>query len=193
MNKNNNSQAVTSMKRPRSPILAHQKGVSLAVVLVMVGLLAIIGISAMQMNVLQEKGAGNFRDQDLAFQTAESALRDAELYVDTNLTPTSGFSTACTGGLCLPSATSTPVWLDTTLDVWNHTNLTLPYSQTVQNVAKQPRYIIEMMAENIPNIAGGPLDVGGPPPPTQATYRITVKAWGGSDSAQVTLQTVYLK
>ncbi|MFZ6657582.1 pilus assembly PilX family protein [Undibacterium sp. TJN19] len=174
----------------RANSLANQRGISLAVVLVLVGLLAMIGISAMQMNILQEKGAGNYRDQDVAFQTAESALRDAELYVDTYLTPTSNFAADCTGGLCLPSATSTPVWSDATMDVWNNASRTLPYSQTAGDVSQQPRYIIELTAQNIDN---GALDVGGLPGPKQATYRITVKAWGSTPSAQVLLQSVYLK
>ena len=179
--------------RSRRRYLLRQEGISLAIVLVTIGLLAIIGLGAMQMNVLQEKGAGNARDQNLAFQTAESALRDAEQYVDINLTPTSAFTAGCTGGLCRPSLTSTPVWQDTGLDVWNNSSLTFAYSKTVPNVIKQPAYIVELVAENIPDIAGVALDIGGAPPPKQAAYRITARAWGGTSSAQVTLQSVYLK
>lgn len=173
--------------------LRPQRGVSLVIVLLMLSLLALIGLGAMQMNIMQEKGAGNARDESLAFQAAESALRDAELYVDTNMTPNSGFTAACTSGLCLPSTTSTPVWQDTTLDLWNHASLTIAYSQTVPNVAKQPVYIVELLADNVPKIAGSALDRGAEPPPMQATYRITVHAWGGTSATQVTLQSVYLK
>ena len=55
-----------------------QSGVVLVISLIMLILLTIIGVSGLQNAGLEEKMAGNMRDKNLAFQAAESALRDAE-------------------------------------------------------------------------------------------------------------------
>jgi type IV pilus assembly protein PilX len=56
----------------------NQSGAVLIVSLIMLLLLTLIGASSMQTTSLEEKMAGNLRDRNLAFQAAESALRDAE-------------------------------------------------------------------------------------------------------------------
>lgn len=62
----------------------HQTGAALIVGLVMLLVMTMIGVSAMQTNLLEEKMAGNYRDRDLAFQAAEAALRDAEADIETS-------------------------------------------------------------------------------------------------------------
>lgn len=59
--------------------ITHQSGAVLIISLIMLLLLTLIGTSSMQTTSLEEKMAGNFRDRNLAFQAAESAIRDAEL------------------------------------------------------------------------------------------------------------------
>jgi len=56
----------------------HQSGAVLPISLVMLLLLTVIGVTGSQMTGLEEKMAGNMRDRNIAFQAAESALRDAE-------------------------------------------------------------------------------------------------------------------
>ncbi|MCX7100437.1 MAG: PilX N-terminal domain-containing pilus assembly protein, partial [Methylobacter sp.] len=55
----------------------NQSGAVLIISLIMLLLLTLIGTTAMQTSTLEEKMAGNLRDRDIAFQAAESALRDA--------------------------------------------------------------------------------------------------------------------
>ena len=55
-----------------------QEGFVLIVGLVILGLLTMLALSGMRDTTMQEKMAGASRDSGLAFQAAESALRDAE-------------------------------------------------------------------------------------------------------------------
>jgi type IV pilus assembly protein PilX len=59
-------------------VSADQSGAVLIISLIMLLLLTLIGASSMQTTTLEEKMAGNMRDRNIAFQAAESALRDAE-------------------------------------------------------------------------------------------------------------------
>ncbi|GLK90725.1 pilus assembly PilX family protein [Pseudomonas turukhanskensis] len=58
-----------------------QNGAVLIVALVMLLLLTIIGISSMRGTTMQERMAGNMRDQSQAFQASETSLRRGELAV----------------------------------------------------------------------------------------------------------------
>ena len=55
-----------------------QRGFSLIVSLMMLIVIIILGISASQMAINEERGARNDRDRQIAFQAAEAALKDAE-------------------------------------------------------------------------------------------------------------------
>lgn len=56
----------------------RQSGAVLLIALIMLLLLTIIGMAGMRDTNMQEKMAGNLRDQNLAFQAAEAGLRFAE-------------------------------------------------------------------------------------------------------------------
>ncbi len=56
----------------------HQTGAALIISMILLLVMTLIGVTAMQSTVLEEKMAGNFRDRDVAFQAAEAALRYAE-------------------------------------------------------------------------------------------------------------------
>lgn len=55
-----------------------QGGAILIVALVMLLLLTIIGLSSIRGTTMQERMAGNSRDESLAFQASETAMRQAE-------------------------------------------------------------------------------------------------------------------
>jgi len=59
-------------------ITLQQSGAVLIVSIIMLLLLTLIGASSIQTSSLEEKMAGNLRDRNIAFQAAESAIRDAE-------------------------------------------------------------------------------------------------------------------
>ncbi|HDK45694.1 MAG TPA: PilX protein, partial [Actinobacteria bacterium] len=78
-----------------------QRGTALIVSLLILLVLTILGVAAMSTTTMEEKMAGNSRKIDLAFQSAESALRDAQTdpAIKNDLT---AFDSTCTNGLCLP-------------------------------------------------------------------------------------------
>lgn len=56
---------------------AHQRGVTLAVSLVLLLAITIIGVSSLTTTSLEERMAGNIQELNRAFQTAESGLNQA--------------------------------------------------------------------------------------------------------------------
>lgn len=180
----------------------HQTGAVLVISLFILVVITLIGITAIQTTTLEEKMTGNMRDHDLAFQAAESALRDAEInLVETQVTDpfvdfpdginggdTTGFGFGLYGpndqilaGQSLFSSTS---WGDnTTRQFLNVNNRNAVYTA---NTA--PRSVIQRL----------------PPQPGQTVsmsrgvsrdtiFQITARGEGGSSTSQVVLQTRYLR
>jgi len=163
----------------RSP--KKQQGVVLAVGLIMLLLMTLIGITGMQTTTLQEKMTGNFRDRNLAFQSSEAALRDAEQYLrSTSIIP--AFDD--TNGLYQPDPAGVDVWTD--LD-WTDTSGSIQYSSILNDVTTQPRYIVE----ELPAVDDPTSSLEAGVAQTTQFYRVTSRATGGTDTAVVILQSVY--
>jgi type IV pilus assembly protein PilX len=192
----------------RAPSLpARQSGMSLFPALMFLLVLAVLGVSALNSTVMQEKMVSNTKDANLAFQAAEAALRDAESDVEKNKsfwTPTS-FSSACTNGLCVPPSTwPSPSSLDISKAIdWSNTGLTRTYgSQSavplLPNVASQPEYVIERIPPppGLPATPGSSVGIGCgvacPPPANGFAYRLTVLATGVRPETRVVLQSTYI-
>jgi type IV pilus assembly protein PilX len=60
-----------------SPNKKDQTGAALVVSLIVLVLLTLLGVAAMRTSVLEERMAGNMRESNIAFQSAEGALREA--------------------------------------------------------------------------------------------------------------------
>jgi type IV pilus assembly protein PilX len=174
----------------RTPPPHTQNGSALIIGLIFLVMLTVIGITSMQSTTLEEKMAGNQRDRSVAFQAAETALRDGEAYLLATTSP--AFVTACTGGLC--SVGNTP---NVTTYTWSDGNYIAygvspspaasitPLPQ-IPNVSQQPRYfIVDLGANTVPlsGCSGG----------SAHGYRIIARGWGQNINTQVTLDTVYAK
>jgi type IV pilus assembly protein PilX len=185
----------------------RQEGAILVIALLFLVLLTIIGISSIAGVTLEEKMAGNLRDQNVAFQAAESALRDAEIDLEANIGGSGplgshrdpmyisvNFATDCTGaftgGACLHPATPAGTWQTEVVSTsgwsWTSTSKTVEYGRytgaaALTGVANQPRYVIEYLAEKDDTSTT----------PTTRHFRITARGWGASDTTTVTLQSVY--
>ena len=61
---------------------SRQSGAVLVVSLVILLVVTMLAISSMQSSSLEERMAGNTNDRNLAFQSTESALREAEVFVE---------------------------------------------------------------------------------------------------------------
>lgn len=87
-----------------------QRGVVLLVALVLLLVLTVTGLSAMRLTSVEERMTANFSDRNIAFQSAEAALRDAEQFLDgkdyqlenlyTDCSANECFNKNCTNGLC---------------------------------------------------------------------------------------------
>jgi type IV pilus assembly protein PilX len=178
-----------------SPTLAgRQRGVSLLVSLLLLAMLSVATVAAMQTAGLQERIAGNTRDRTLAFNAAESALRDAEDYLQADpLLPL--FDGSVNGhyqkndfpGLTLTRVSAGTVADGTATEVWNDPAMVayvltrgITYGSKTNvtelpGLTTQPRYIIERM----PSDSSRPI-----------TYRISAVATG-RDASLVVLQSFY--
>jgi type IV pilus assembly protein PilX len=62
-------------------MLVRQRGAVLAISLLVLLVMTVLGVAAMGSTTLQERMANNNRQQQVAFQSAEAALRAAENYL----------------------------------------------------------------------------------------------------------------
>ncbi len=197
-----NTRSNPRQRKPARPVVGprRQQGVVMAIALIMLLMLTIIGVTSMSSGNLQEVMARNMLDRNYAFQAGESALRDAEIDVENNMTAGADFDAACTDGLCLPPAATTdpPVW-ESVVD-WDSASLTrefgehtggTPYkTKLAPSLAAPPKYIIEY--NDIACVAGLP----GEDLRTAVKfdkYRITSQAAGRSSQARIRLQSTYRK
>jgi type IV pilus assembly protein PilX len=191
----------------------QQAGSVLIVSLVILLVLTLLGLSGMSNTVMQERMAGNMQESMSAFQAAEAGLRAGEQDAQTNIRPDNSiFKADCTGavsgsaltGLCEPagvSGLSYDVWITSTSSAvyWDPTSAandrrTRPYTtvgiSTLQNVSRQPAYIIERLqvVER-----GGSLVAGFGSQPETEWYRITSRGFSRNGQSQATVQSVIRK
>ena len=166
-----------------------QQGVALFISLVLLLVLTIVGISSVQTTSLEVRMSRNAHDSTLAFQAAESALRDAEVAIEAVLTTTifdNAGPTYSVADLDDPHR-----WEE--VGVWTGGNSAVA-ATAVDGVVEQPRYIIEHAAsviieenahqlENRYNNSGGASQI--------EMFRITARGVGGTNNAQVVLQSGY--
>ena len=166
---------------------SREQGAVLVVSLIILLVVTMIAVSSMQGTVLQEKMAGNTRDRNVAFQSAESAVREAEDFIESVV---SLGSFAGAGGLygetnIPPLYYSPATWSDPS----QHIVATDTYGSY-----EAPRYYIKhrttvVGTEGAMNLSGygdnkGTGDV--------SVFRITGRGTGsGPDSAEVILRSQY--
>lgn len=66
------------MTRESNNPIARQRGASLMVVLILLLMMTLLGLAVLRGTLLEERMSANMYDRSLAFQQAESALREAE-------------------------------------------------------------------------------------------------------------------
>lgn len=169
--------------------LKKQQGAALLVVLIILILVTLIGLTTMKSSVLQEKMSGGNSDNSLAFQAAEMTLRDAEAHVRRNITSVSGFTAGCSASLCLAPSDGTS--LADTIN-WD-SNVVANYgagsgAPALQGVARQPKYIIELLSEMQPPLGNSVKAAN-----TGTAYRITALGYGRQESTRVMLQSTFYR
>ena len=167
---------------------SNQRGVALFISLVLLLVLTIIGVSSVQSTSLEVRMARNAHDGALAFQAAESALRQAEDALETiGLNPASFTSQGTNGLWSIAPFGDAPRWSDDT--VWSGSTSAV-VSDAIVGVSEQPRYIIEFVStiervENASSIDEQPVIR------TFNIFRITARGVGGSGNARVLLQSSF--
>ncbi len=133
--------------------MPRQRGMSLFPALMFLLVLSVIGVSAMNSTLMQEKMVSNTKDLNLAFQAAEAGLRDAEADVSKNIDTGTVFTSTCADGLCTPPSTwPTPQLAPTSpsLSTGATASKTRAYgaytaAPALPTVASQPTYVIERL------------------------------------------------
>lgn len=178
---------------PRFP--RAQRGVALVVALILLIVITLVGLAAVGGTIMQNKMASNQRDREIAFQSAESALRVVQQRIVSN---PSDIARNCQSGgtICLNNPFDDPNLPPNSI----HTLPTAAY--TVQSDATgQPQYVIENMGDWINftsdtgyNRTANAAQYGSQGKSSTAMYyRITVRSGDPAkvgDRAVVTLQAV---
>ena len=167
---------------------SRQSGVALFISLVLLLVLTIIGVSSVQTTSLEVRMSRNEHDTLLAFQAAESALRDAENNL-LGITSTAPFNN--TGGLYQVADMGDPENWDSTA-VWGGGSSVV--GEALDGTVEPPRYIVEYIGpvlrdenahqQDDPYSAAATVD-------RVEMFRITARGVGGTPNAQVLLQSTY--
>lgn len=172
-------------------MLQKQKGIALGITLVMLLMLTILGLFAMQTSTMEEKMASNTRDHELAFQAAETALRDAENWLRAQTTAplgnNAGTGRVWTKNVMDPNGATVENWWQERNWSWWKTHA-VQYAGTISTVATQPYTIIEYLDKE--KVEMGTPGYGGTVS-YRHYYRVTAMGTGGSDNARVLLQSVF--
>jgi type IV pilus assembly protein PilX len=192
-----------------STALFTQRGASLMVVVMILIIVSILGIGGAQIALMSERGARNDTALQLAWQSAELGLTEAQqditsgtrqdVFVTNNqLAFVEGCGAAETpgSGLCLPRTGSTvPAWLEVDLrsddgayTVFGaFTGRTFNAGDTGIQPAQAPRYVIEILDD--PDV-GGNLAIG---KGKRYIYRVTAIGFGSRADINAVTQMVYRK
>jgi type IV pilus assembly protein PilX len=164
-----------------------QTGVALIVSLVILLLLTLVMITAIRVTSLEQKMAGNMYQDNIAFQSAESSLREAEAFLDSgapvvkplklSAPPFGAVSEglACINGMC---AETDPLQSSKFPSV---DGAVATAATGISNIYQEPQYIVELIRVD-PSTDSSRL---------YATFRITTQAWGNDRNSLVTLQSTY--
>jgi len=191
------------MNNLQSFTMPKSHGAVLVMSLMMLFVLTLIGVSSINTTSLEEKMTGNTRNRQLAFQAAETAVREAEKKITDEVNnPVSQFASANTtdGFYALSEGPSSTEALDkgwwlTTSGAVNNDHIT--YTGERQDVLSPARYTIEYLGETSQteateiNIYGGEEKKGGEG--SIHTFRITVRGTGLNDNAVVVIQSHFGK
>jgi type IV pilus assembly protein PilX len=177
--------------------MRSQRGIALAMSLTFLLILTLLAVLSMNTGTLQHKMTGNTRDQDIAFQSAESALRFGERTLSEARTAA---VTTKAPPPCLGAANN--IWCFGTVNWsveswWN--NNSVPYmgdgTKQIVEAAADPRMVIETLGPN-EGIEDDPCRVTLTVPRTQGLqdfkcYRTTARGVGVSGVSESVVESFF--
>lgn len=172
-----------------------QKGAILVIALLLLLVMTLLGLAAMQTTRLEERMAGNMRDVNIAFQGAESGLRDAENRLSLMVARPETCATApCAGPSVWERNLPDSVFPENLRDQagsWWITNAQ-EYGgagvKEIEQTTADPRVLIQDAG-----FIADSLTVGHGPPEGRNFYRITAHSNGATDTAQAVLESTYTR
>lgn len=159
----------------------RQTGMALITGLIFMVVLTLLALAAMRTTTLEERMSGNARDRDLAFQSAEAALRAGEQVVSGATLPAFALGTPLTPRIA--AGTLTTYWQNT--HPWATQSVAISWQPAGTSAA--PQYVVEDMGATA--CPGGGIGIG--PVPDCGVYRVTARGAGSSANTVVILQAVY--
>lgn len=172
----------------------RQAGAILVVSLILLLIMTLIGVFAMRGTIMEERMAGNMRDRSLAFQAAEGGLRDGEGWLDAQTDgymdplfwhdPSNrpGFAYHYEDNPRLPRRAS-----DMDTNQWNSRDA----NANLSGLAGTPQYWVEQL-EKTPECPVPAVPCPEPLPEDDQLFRVVVQALGGSDRAEVYIESQFL-
>jgi type IV pilus assembly protein PilX len=181
----------------RLPSRSRQRGVALAVALILLVVITLVGLAAVSGTVGQQKMSSNFFDREVSFQETEAAMRQAAVIIEGTTGGAAGFynCAASTGTVCQSNPFTDPLV--------TATYITTVSASTQFNaggmVASQPQYVIQYMGNfEVPNPTVKQTSKASygqtPTPQTADFFRITARSGNpavNTDRAYVILQSVF--
>ena len=157
----------------------HQNGISLVIVLIFLFVLALLGVTTATVTGIGERQAGNSRDRDLAFQAAEAALTDAQLYLTQAGSPYCNDAKIQSWDTSTSNDNSPSYWAGRFSASCDNCFTPSPGVPTGAGlVVEQPRYLIDQRPSDSAS-------------PHARHYVVTARAVGGTTNAVVILQAEY--
>ena len=177
---------------PRNPAtqIRLQRGAVLIASLLILLVLTLLAISAMRTSVLEERMAGNLRDRHLAFEAAESALRDGEAWlgaqVETPVVSADGTTGVWTAAAPDPVTEETRDWWAEADAAWWADNGTAVGG--LAGLADDPDYLVEELTFVPDSLVRGYSAPGG-----ERFYQITARGVGMTPTARVLVQSTFVR
>lgn len=173
----------------------RQDGAILVFCLVFLSILTVMGTSGMETTVLEERMSSNMRDHTLAFQSAESALKNAEAWLIAQaalpIVSGDGSTRVWSEDAMDPSATDGKYW-------WDHLNINAAWWTAnadaiagVAGVSAQPGYVIEeyRTVDSGESLATGSGEI----PRSRTFHRITARGVGVNPNTAIRVQSTFVQ
>lgn len=173
----------------------RQRGVVLAVVLILLLVMTLLAIASLSGTLMEERMSTAQFDRNMAFQAAEAAMREAEEVARGKpALPANG----CNDGLCArpdpTNAAERQRWNNA--GFWNDGSGNWAEADVeIHDLAAQPRYIIELLDDAVQDskvcTTSGDVSLEANCTILSSRYRITVRTPDQAGRASVTLQSIY--
>lgn len=196
---------------------SNERGVTLIIVLVLLVVVTVLGIGGARIALLGERSTRYDRDSQVAWQSAEAALVDAEYDIAGPNSNASGrvnsftpenvgiFAPGCgqtapNRGLCESSSSAIPIWASVDFLNTGGSAPTVAFGEMTGRAflsgangvqpAHRPRYIIEYVCDTRPGRKATSSSTTAPCP---VLYRITSIGFGPNEQVQVMMQSSFAR